>query len=84
MGEHSVPICQFYTKHRVWQVLFNCALNFNGLFFCHSELVGSHLPISVNPKSQWYINASLRQSEHLGLALRYGNCVLEVRREAAV
>ena len=33
VGEHPVPICQFYTKHRVGQVLFNRAFNFNGLPF---------------------------------------------------
>src|SRR3989442_2953611 len=39
MGQNSVPICQFYTKHRVWQIFFYRAFNLNRLFFRHSAVV---------------------------------------------
>ena len=63
MGQNSVPICQFYTKHRVWQILFYRAFNLNRLFFRHSAGSFHHLPDSVIQKKystewrrlgQWY------------------------------
>ena len=35
MGEHPVPICQFYTKHGVGQVLFYYTLYFYSFFLSH-------------------------------------------------
>ena len=43
MGQNSVPICQFYTKHRVWQIFFYRAFNLNRLFFRHSAGSFHHL-----------------------------------------
>ena len=50
MGQNSVPICQFYTKHRVWQILFYRAFNLNRLFFRHSAGSFHHLPDSAIQK----------------------------------
>jgi len=51
MGKYSVPICQFYTKHRVWQILFYRTLNLNRLFFRHSgNYVSAHLQNSAIQK----------------------------------
>jgi hypothetical protein len=50
VGQNSVPICQFYTKHRVWQIFFYRAFNLNRLFFRHSAGSFHHLPDSAIQK----------------------------------
>src|SRR3989304_1215898 len=37
VGKDTMPIRQFYTKHRVGQVLLDDPLNFYGLFFPHAR-----------------------------------------------
>lgn len=78
MGQHPVPICQFYTKHGVWQILFNRAFNLNRLFLCHSALVSAHLPKFAIQKRYSTELEKLRQSEDLSLTFRDGKGVLEV------
>ena len=61
MGQNSVPISQFYTKHRVWQVFFYGAFNLNRLFFRHSAGSFHHLPDSVIQKRHFTERGALGQ-----------------------
>ena len=35
VGKHPVPICQFYTKHGIRQVLLDHTFNFYSFFLSH-------------------------------------------------
>ena len=51
MGEHPVPVSQFYTKHGVGQILFDHSFNFYRFLLSHKQRQaitstgpGAHVP----------------------------------------
>ena len=86
MGEHSVPVCQFYTKHRVWQVFFTVPSTSIDFFLCHSASRSvTSLKISVNPENLM-LHRMLAPTARSDFRFAVGDRerVLEVGGEAAV
>ena len=79
VGEHFVPVSQFYTKHRVGQIFLNGALHLDIVFLCHSGPGPSPPSHGTLPEESILREREvLRQREDLCRALGYCQGVLKM------